>query len=486
MNVQSRPMHLDSPGSLASANFRRGLRQVAGLAIFLLAGAGSLIARPNFVVVVVDDLGITDLGCYGKAHGNTYHESPNIDRLAGEGMLFTDAYAASAVCSPTRASLMTGKYPARTGITDWIPGETQPKDRAVLGPRTKEHLDLSEVTFAEALKEGGYFTAFIGKWHLGDTGCLPENQGFDVNIGGCHWGHPKGPGKYHHPFGMPSLQSQPGDYLTDRLTDEAIRLVRENKEKPFLLYLAYYTVHTPLDADQKLLPHFVEKNKSAHWKDPKYAAMIKSLDNNLGRLFIALEKEGLSKDTVVLFTSDNGGHTVTSNHPYREHKGDPYEGGTRVPFLVRWPAVVKPGTTCAEPVISTDLYPTLLAIAELPARPEQHRDGLSLLPLLKGGSGPLPRNALFWHYPHFRGNAPAMPAGAIRCGNFKLIERYETGERELYNLAEDIGEKQNLMASMPEKARELQAMLSQWREQTGAVMPQKNPNCEPATGAQMR
>ena len=452
-------------------------RMLIGLTTVLLQCTAPLSAAPlhlNIVVIVVDDLGISDLGCYGLAYGNTFHETPNVDRLAAEGMRFTEAYAAAAVCSPTRAALMTGKYPVRTGITDWIPGEKQPTDRAVCCPSTARHLALPEVTLAEAFGEAGYRTAFIGKWHLGGEGSLPTDQGFDTNVAGCNWGQPRGPGRYHYPFGeeMVNLAGEPGDYLTDRLTDEAIAVVRGEADRPFLLYLAFYTVHTPLDAKEEVLEQFLGKEPSEHWQNARYAAMVKSMDDNVGRLFQTLEDEGIADNTLVIFTSDNGGHTVTSNYPYREHKGDPYEGGIRVPFIVRWPGVTPAGSACDVPVISMDVYPTLLEMAALPLRPAQHVDGISLAPLLRGETAALPRKALYWHFPHFRHNAPAMPGGAVRRGDWKLIERYETGDLELYNLKADIGEQNNLATAMPAKAGTLRRMLATWRRETGAIMPQ--------------
>jgi arylsulfatase A-like enzyme len=442
-------------------------------------GSPAATQKPNILMIVVDDLGISDVGCYGRDYGNTYHETPNIDRLASEGMRFINAYAASAVCSPTRASIMTGKYPVRTGITDWIPGEPQPADRAVLCPKTKTQLALSEVTLAEALKEGGYSTSFVGKWHLGDTGHHPTEQGFDVNIAGGHWGHPKGPGKYYYPFGdeMPNLTGKPGDYLTDRLTDEAVKRIQAGRSegKPFLICLNYYTVHLPLVPKKEVYESFNGKEKSERWKNQDYAAMVKSLDDNVGRLLQVLKDEGVDQNTLVIFYSDNGGlSAVTSNHPYRGGKGGPYEGGIKEPLIAVWPGKIAPGSICADPVTSPDFYPTLLDAAGLPLRPEQHIDGLSLVPLLTQEKQSLNRPAIYWHYPHFRRNAPEMPAGAVRYGDFKLIERYETGAVELYNLRQDIGETNNLAVQMPEKVQKLKTMLSNWRRETGAVMPQPN------------
>ncbi len=471
------------------------MRAAAGIGAAVLsfpesAVAATLDSRPNVVFIVVDDLGISDLACYGRVWGNDYHESPNVDRLAEEGVRFLNAFAACPVCSPTRAAIMTGKYPARTGITDWIPGDEQPADRAVLCSRTKSHMDLSETTLAEAFKAGGYATSFVGKWHLGDEPYYPEKQGFDVNIAGCHWGHPKGPGHYCYPFGdeMPNLPAEPGDYLTDRLTDEAIKQIQAGKasNNPFLLYLAYYTVHGPLIPREDVFASFNGKEKSEHWTSRKYAAMVKTMDDNVGRVLKTLTDEGLEENTIVLFTSDNGGMIWQASYPYRAGKGTIYDGGVRGPLIVKWPGVTVSGSTCVEPVISMDFYPTLLEMAGLPLRPEQHMDGLSIVPLLQKTARSLNRDALYWHFPHFRNGVPKMPAGAVLSGDFKLIERYETGEIELYNTRKDIGETVNLAARMPEKVQELKQKLADWREKNGAELPEPNPAWLPnAVGPEM-
>jgi len=451
----------------------------------------------NFVFILIDDLGWKDVGYMGS----TFYETPNIDKLASEGMVFTNAYAAASVCSPTRASIMTGKYPARLKITDWIGG----KQKGKLLPAEYEHqLPLQEVTIAEAFKETGYVTGFIGKWHLGDKGYFPEDQGFDVNIGGHAAGQP---GSYFYPyknkrshyFDVPGLENgKEGEYLTDRLTDESLKFIEKNKNKPFLLFLSHYAVHTPLQSKKELTekykkkaeqlppangPEFIPERESftkQRQDNPVYAGMVQSTDESVGRVMQKLEELGLTDNTVVIFMSDNGGLSTlfrrkwapTSNVPLRAGKGWLYEGGIREPMIVKWPGVVKPGTVCNEPVISTDFYPTMLEMAGLPLKPKQHQDGLSLVPLLKQ-QGSLNRKALYWHFPHYHGSGN-RPSGAIRAGDYKLIEWFEDGEIELYNLKDDLSEKHNLARTMPQKANELKQMLHTWREKVGANMPRPN------------
>jgi len=450
--------------------------------------------RPNFVFFLVDDLGWTDLGCFGSR----FYETPNIDRLAAEGMKFTDAYAACPVCSPTRASIMTGKYPARLGITQWIGASNQ--------PTPYEHqMALEELTLAEALKAAGYATAFVGKWHLGSRPYYPQHQGFDVNIGGDSSGAPP---SYFYPYrrGKRGLDELPaggkeGEYLTDRLTDESLKWLEANKDRPFLLYLSHYAVHTPLQSKPQLTEKYKAKAaghstpgtarfapvyggyKTRLVQDnPVYAGMVQSVDESLGRVMKKLAELGLADDTIIIFMSDNGGLSTvaregsTSNLPLRTGKGWLYEGGIREPMIVKWPGVVEPGSTCSEPVTSTDFYPTMLEMANLPPRPEQHLDGRSLVPLLKG-TGKLDRKAIYWHYPHYHGSG-SRPSGAIRAGDYKLIEWYETGAVELYNLRDDISEKHDLAEVLPAKAAELRSMLRQWRNRLGAKMPSGQPRAD--------
>ena len=434
--------------------------------------------RPNVVFFLVDDLGYSDLACYG----NPLHETPHVDQLAKEGMRFTDAYAASAVCSPTRASIQSGQYPVRFGITDWIPGARKANQR-MLERHTERMLPLETVTVAEAFHEAGYKTAFVGKWHLHDrdhTTGFPEDQGYETNIGGHHKGAP--PGGYFAPFENPKMEDKPGDeYLTDRLGDEAVSLIEDYAgagEDPFFLMLAFYTVHSPVEAKPELEAYYREKLKddpSSPWKNSAYAAMVQSLDENVGRVLKALDRMGISDETLVVFFSDNGGlHRNTTNVPLSQGKGYYHEGGIRVPLIMRYPGRVTAGSESEQPVISNDLFPTLLDLAGLPLRPQDHKDGISLKPLLHGEpfSG---HEALYWHYPHYHG-AGETPASVIRMGDYKFIRHYDGGLRELYFLQDDIGETNNLVHTMPEKAAELEAELDEWLKERGAHIPQLNPD----------
>jgi len=449
----------------------------------LLGGAAGLAAArrrpPNIVFVLADDLGWTDLGCFGSS----FYRTPNIDRLAQQGMRFTSAYAACPVCSPTRASILTGKYPARLHLTDWIPGRTPPGVRMRL-PDWTPHLPLSEVTIPEALKPAGYVSASIGKWHLGDEEFYPEKQGFDFNFGGCHLGATPG---YFYPYKIPNIRAgKSGEYLTDRLTDEALAFIENSKSRPFFLYLAHYAVHTPIEAKPEMAARYRPRVRpgQAH-SHPEYAAMIESVDESVGRVLRKLEQLGIASDTIVVFTSDNGGvvgrRHITSNEPLREEKSTLYEGGIRVPLIVRWPGVVKPASVSDVPVSSVDHLPTLAEAAGGPG--PSSVDGVSLMPLLKQQAG-LERDAIYWHYPHYNFHQPLIPTrpcGAIRKGDCKLIEFYEDGFVELYNLREDIGERKNLARALPDQAAELRRDLDTWRKSVGAQMPIAAPeNYDPA------
>ncbi|MBN2269673.1 MAG: sulfatase [Sedimentisphaerales bacterium] len=448
--------------------------------------------RPSFVFFLVDDMGWTDAVCYGSS----FYETPNIDRLAKTGMRFIQAYAACPVCSPTRASIMSGKYPARLNLTDYLIGAKRGK----LNPANYIHqLPLEEVTIAETLKEAGYATFFAGKWHLGPEGFWPEEQGFDVNKGGIDRGGPYGGNKYFSPYGNPRLEDGPeGEHLPDRLATETAKFIEAHRDGPFLAYLSFYSVHTPLMARPDLKAKYEEKRKGIQageiWgqegarkvrlvqEHAVYAGMIEAMDQAVGKVLDALDRLDLAEDTVVFFMSDNGGLSTseghpTSNLPLRAGKGWLYEGGIREPMIVRAPGITKAGSTCSEPVISTDFYPTMLELTGLPAKPKQHIDGISFVPLLKGGKS-LGRRAIFWHYPHY-GNQGGSPGGAVRAGDYKLIEFYEDGRIELYNLKKDIGEKNNLAEKMPEKADEMLAMLKAWREDVDAQMPTPNPDYRP-------
>lgn len=437
---------------------------------------------PNVLFILVDDLGYSDVACYG----NTLHETPNVDRLAREGMRFTDAYAACAVCSPTRASIQTGQYPIRFGITDWIAGARKP-NTPLKEVFTERMLPLEQVTVAEAFKEHGYQTAFVGKWHLLDkdhTTGYPEDQGYDVNIGGHHKGSP--PGGYWAPFNNPKMSNKSDDnYLTDRMGDETIHLLEQyskDKENPFFLMLSFYTVHTPIQSKPKLMEYYAEKlskQKSSHWKNTKYAGMVHSMDENIGRILKALDEHELADDTIVVFSSDNGGlHSVTSCYPLSQGKGYYHEGGIRVPLIIRKPGGVAGGLESDEPVISNDLFPTLLDLAGLPLRPDWHKDGLSLKPLLEERTF-AGHDALYWHYPHYHAEGET-PNSAIRIGDYKFIRHYQDGKLELYNLKQDVGETKNLMKQMPEKAAELEAALDQWLVEVDAYIPGADPEFDPS------
>jgi arylsulfatase A-like enzyme len=460
------------------------------------------VRRPNFIFILLDDLGQRDLGCYGSE----FYETPNLDRLASEGMRFTDAYASCPVCSPTRASILTGKYPARVGVTDWVGASARGK---LLDAPYVDHLPLEERSLAPALKDGGYRTWHIGKWHLGDTPYYPENHGFDVNAGGCSWGYLRN--GYFSPWGIPTLEDGPeGEYLTDRLTEEAIRLVERNDDAPFFLHLSFCAVHAAIQGKPEYgepfaakaarmgldeVPAFAEGpffpcEHKKHLRiqrrlvqsDARYAAMIRSVDENVGRLLEAVERAGQTENTVVIFTSDNGGLATaegapTCNLPLSDGKGWMYEGGTRVSQLVKWPGVTEPGSLCSVPVTSPDFYPTMLEIAGLDPMPEQHCDGVSMAPLLRGGSA-LDREAIYWHYPHY-GNQGGTPGSSVRVGDYKLIEFFEDGRLELYDLREDVGEDNNLAEAKPDVANRLHKMLAAWREDVEAKMPEPNPDYVP-------
>lgn len=431
--------------------------------------------KPNIVFVLVDDMGWTDVGCFGSP----FYETPNIDRLAKQGMRFTDAYSSCTVCSPSRASIMTGQYPARLHITDWISGHKRPKAKLRVPDWTMQ-LSPSIPNLASTLKQAGYTTANIGKWHLGPRECWPDKQGFDVNIGGYDRGQPP---SYFSPYKIPTLKDGPeGEFLTDREAAEAVAFMKANKDKPFFLYVPHYAVHTPLAGKPEVIAKYKAKqDRSKPHRNVTYAALVESVDDAMGRILAALDELGLTEKTIVIFTSDNGGHIgCTSNVPLRVGKGSPYEGGVRVPLIVRWPRVTAPGAVCAEPVIGADFFPTLLAAAGVPV-PESHAvDGESLVPLLRGGT--FKREALYWHYPHYHPGG-ATPYGAIRAGDFRLVEFYEDSRVELYNLKDDIGETRDLATVQPERAAALRQKLHAWRQTVGAQMPTPNPDYDAAADA---
>ncbi|WP_372947634.1 sulfatase [Mariniphaga sp.] len=449
--------------------------------------------KPNFVFILVDDLGWADVKCN---YPESFYDTPNIDKLAEGGVRFTQAYSANPVCSPTRASIMTGKHPNRVNITDWIPGN-DPKNRPLLGPQDGNELALVEITLAEKLKEAGYQTFFAGKWHLGDEGFFPEDQGFDINLGGHDKGSP--PGGYYSPYNNPKLKDGPdGEYLTDRLTNESIRFLEKNKENPFLLFLSFYTVHTPIQAANKhvekyemkrekleldSIPH---KKEGEGWtklvqEDAAYASMVAAMDENVGRLLEALAKNGMDKNTWVIFTSDNGGlstltrkNAPTNNGPLRAGKGWCYEGGIRVPLIITGPGLNSPGRISEQPVVSMDFFTTLLSLAGIQ---HEKNDGVNLLPILAEEKN-ISRNELFWHFPHYHGSG-WKPGSAIRKGDWKLVIHYESNHIELFNLAEDPGETKDISGNFPEKLIELKILLEEKLAESGSHYPISNPGFEP-------
>ncbi len=470
------------------------LRRLPGLALLALLLLASVSAsaigkqrQPNFVFFLVDDLGYNDIGANNP---ETFYETPNVDRLAAQGVRFTNGYAVNPVCSPTRYSLLTGKYPTRVGATNWFSGRRQGRFR---GAELHDRMPSEEITLAEALRQAGYRTAFLGKWHLGPTAEFwPEAQGFDINVGGHDRGSP--PGGYFAPFRNPRLPDGPaGEHLTARLTDEAVKILEASRDEPFLLYLSYYTVHTPLQAPADLIekyrrkaarlpasPEFAEEEQI--WpvdrprkvrivqRHPTYAAMVETMDRSVGRVLDKLRQLGLEQNTVVCFMSDNGGLSTsegspTSNLPLRGGKGWVYEGGIREAFIIKWHQATKTARTCDVPVASIDFYPTLLDIARvaLPA----DVDGRSLVPLLRDPNSTLMDRPLFWHYPHYS-NQGGFPGGAVRLGDWKLIERYEDGRVHLYNLREDVGERNDVAAEHPQRVAQMRRRLHQWYREVGA------------------
>ena len=458
--------------------------------LLAVASAFGQTRPPNIVLVLIDDYGWMDTGSYGS----TYHRTPNIDALARGGMRFTSAYAAAPVCSPTRAALLTGKHPARLHLTDWLPGRRDSPAQKLARPTIRQELSLEETTLAEALRPAGYTSAHIGKWHLGGTGFEPERQGFDLNIGGDETGTPL---SYFAPFQrdgrfMPKLETAPpGEYLTDRLTTEAERFIEQHKEKPFFLYLAHYAVHIPMRAKADLIAKYRALPRPERGQNnPVYAAMVESMDESVGRLTRKLEQLGLAENTVFIFTADNGGLSApegpdtpaTDNAPLRAGKGYLYEGGLRVPLIVRWPRHVRAGSVNHTPVYSADLFATALAAAGMNNRTGV--DGMSLLPLLTG-RGQFKRDALYWHYPHYSNqsmNAGDLdqPGAAIRQGDYKLIEFYQDSHVELYDLKSDLREQHDLARERPRQAAELRQKLASWRQAVGAQMMTANPQYDKA------
>ncbi len=457
--------------------------------------------RPNVLFIYADDLGYTDLSCTGSS----FYETPNIDRLTSEGITFTQSYAACPVSSPSRAALMTGKYPARLHLTDYIPGDQAygpHKDQRLKAQPFNLHLDPQETTLAEAFQQNGYSTFMAGKWHLcEEQQYYPEANGFDLNIGGNKTGHPAG--GYFSPYKNPQMKDGPeGEYLTDRLADEVIQYLKRPKDKPFFAYLSFYTVHLPMQAKQEKIrkyeeklkrmndtaPFFIQHGKTYHKVQQNmavYAAMVESMDENVGRVLDALKELGLDENTIVVFTSDNGGMATcnnadiipTSNYPYRAGKGYLYEGGIKVPSFIRWKGHLASNRTCYAPMTGTDYYPTLLDLCGLKLLPEQHLDGISLKPALYGEA--VSREAIFWHYPHYSGGLGGRPSAAIRSGNYKLIEFFEDNHVELYDVVHDLSEQQDLSVARPDLTHLLQEKLHDWLTSVDAQMPSANPDYDP-------
>ena len=449
---------------------------------------------PNVVVFVVDDLGYMDIGANNP---NCFYDTPSIDRFAESAMRFTDGYAANPVCSPTRYSLMTGRYPTRVGATNFFSGNRPGKFR---GAKLNNRMPLDEITLAQALKTKGYATFFAGKWHLGPSEeYYPQNRGFDVNAGGWRAGGPYTGNKYFAPFANPELkpESEEGDHLPDRLANDTVDFIRTNSDKPFLAYLSFYSVHTPLIGRPDLVEKYQTKAETiegAEFGDEEqflgdkprkvrvlqkhavYGAMVEAMDSAVGKVLKQLDDSGISDNTIVIFTSDNGGLSTsegspTSNVPLRGGKGWVYEGGIREPWIIRYPGITQAGVVSSEPICSIDLFPTIASSVEL--KVEQEIDGVDLTPALRGE--PLKSRSLYWHYPHYS-NQGGMPGGAIRVGDFKLVENYENGNVRLFNLKSDIGEATDLAREQPDRVATMRSDLHAWYKKVGArfLQPKKD------------
>lgn len=449
----------------------------------LVPGHSAPDRKPNIVFILIDDMGATDGSCFGSR----FYDTPELSALAAQSMRFTSAYASCAVCSPTRAAILTGKSPARLHLTDWIPGEGAPKASKFKIPAWQKNLPLAETTLPEVLKKAGYVTAHIGKWHLGGEAFFPEKQGFDLNLGGGHIGHPA---SFFWPYGaasndhrVPGLAEaggKEGEYLTDRLTDDALRFIESNRDKPFYLNLAHYAVHMPLQAKQAMIEEAAKRPAANGQGNAIYSAMLKSVDESVGRILRKLDELNLAKNTIVVFTSDNGGvvhagkPVVTSNSPLRMGKGFAYEGGLRVPLLIKAPGLTQPGSTCGVPVISTDFFPTLVELVGLDRSESATAvDGVSITPLLKGAAS-LPRGELYWHYPHYWNGGQVNPYSVVRSGDWKLIRFYETGREEVYDLKSDPSEQHDLSGADPERRVGLAKLLDAWLAGVGAQIPVAN------------
>jgi arylsulfatase A-like enzyme len=475
-----------------------GSLKLFAVLVFLFSGYNILFSaektRPNFLFILADDYGYYDTGI----SGSHFYETPSIDKIATQGTIFTNGYACCQVCSPSRASIMTGKFPARHGITDWIGAATGEEWRnagrfnKLLPPEYRHNLPKEYTTLPEAMKEAGYLTFFAGKWHLGEKGSWPEDHGYDINKGGWDAGSPKG--GYFSPFENPNLSDGPaGENLEMRLARETVKFLKENGEKPFFAFLSFYAVHGPLETTHEKWKKYRDKAvkngvapaafQMGHFlpirqeqDHPVYAGLVESMDDAVGEVLKALDELGLAKNTVVIFTSDNGGVVAgdafsTSNLPLRAGKGYQFEGGIREPYFIKVPGI-SGGQKCATPVTGTDFYPTILELAGIPQKPLEHADGQSIVPLLKGKT--IPERPLIWHYPHY-GNQGGEPSSIIRLGDWKLIHYYEDGHDELYNLKNDVGETTDLAAREPAKVKELSKKLFSYLNDVGARFPKPDP-----------
>lgn len=438
--------------------------------------------KPNIILLLVDDLGWNDVGFMGSK----YYHTPNLDKLSAQSMVFTNAYAACAVCSPTRASILTGRYPARIGITDWIRARFQVDAPELKAPEPYQEnigrllktpsnpfwMELSEVTIAEVLKKAGYFTCHIGKWHLGPDDYYPEKQGYDVNIAGSDMGQPV---NYFDPYDnengvtFPNLEPRKnGEYLVDRLSDELTTVIEQHRNKPFFINMSFYAVHTPLMGKPELVEKYKLKDGYDGQNNSVYAAMVESMDQAVGKMMNSLRENDLIDNTIVIFLSDNGGLLgATDNAPLRSGKGYPYEGGIRIPMMVYWKDQIEKGTKCSVPISTIDILPTICAMTSSPL-PKTKLDGRDISPCFRNGT--FDQMPLFWHFPHYRGN-DVVPYGIVRDGEWKLIKRYEGVEFELFNLKDDLQERKDLSEKYPDKVRELNDKYQAWLMHTNAKVP---------------
>ncbi len=463
-------------GRVNSKLSRRGFLQSLAAEAAIVQSA-DVPKPPNILFVLLDDLGWHDT----RPYGNEFIDTPNLNRFAAESVRFTNAYAACPVCSPTRASVLTGQYPARLHLTDWIPGRKQWPYAKLLTPPFHQFLPPESKTIPELLTPAGCRTAAIGKWHLGGAEHLPTDYGFGMNIGGSAAGYPPA---YFGPLELPGLSLKPGEFLTERLTDEGVRFIKAGGGQPFFLYQAHFTVHLPLQAQKEAIAKYRKRDTGD--VDPVYCAMVESADDSLGQLLRALDESGQAQNTAVVLFSDNGGlryqmrspKPVTSNRPLRAGKGHLYEGGIREPLIIRWPGVTKAGSVIGQPVSSIDFLPWICRLAGVP---HGSVDGVDLSPALRGET--LRERPLFWHYPHYSDQG-GKPSGAVRLGEWKLIEFFEDGRLELFHLPDDFEEQHNLIRREPQRTKQLLELLKDWRKTVRAAMPTPNPGFDPARSSE--